>query len=106
MAEPRPHWDDSLVESVIHAISDYFDDEYLAYAVIAAVEDWARWEHVPKGTLRRLEQAEAAIQRVRGVVDLWQRHDPRRWHDSSIRHPADIPTVAIVAVRRALDGDA
>lgn len=54
----------------------------------------------------QLNEAEAAIQRVRGVVDLWQRHDPRRWHDSSIRHPADIPTVAIVAVRRALDGDA
>lgn len=47
-----------------------------------------------------LEEAQAAIQRVRDVCDLWQRR-----HDSSIRHPADIPAVAIVAVLRALDGD-
>ena len=44
--------------------------------------------------------AEAAAQRVRDVCDLWQRR-----HDSSIRHPADIPAVSIVAVLRALDGD-
>ena len=48
----------------------------------------------------RAEKAEATIQRVRDVCDLWQRR-----HDSSIRHPADIPAVAIVAVLRALDGD-
>ena len=48
----------------------------------------------------RAENAEAAIARVRDVCDLWQRR-----HDSSIRHPADIPAVAIVAVLRALEGD-
>lgn len=50
--------------------------------------------------VERAEKAEAAIARVRDVCDLWQRR-----HDSSIRHPADIPAVAIVAVLRALDGD-
>jgi len=48
----------------------------------------------------RALDAEAAIQRVREVCDLWQRR-----HDASIRHPTDIPAVAIVAVRRALDGE-
>ena len=78
MTERRPHWSDDLVEAVrskigIHQhgpigeirIYNPFDDE--VYNVIAAVEDWARWEHVPKGTLRRLEQAEAAIARVRDL---------------------------------------
>ena len=58
--------------------------------VFAAVEDWARWEHVPKGTLRRLEQAEAVITRVRDVCDQ-----------------ADEDGTALVwlaDVRRALDG--
>ena len=48
----------------------------------------------------RLIKAEAQIQRVREVCDLWQRR-----HDSSIRHPTAIPAVAITAVLRALDGD-
>ena len=51
-------------------------------------------------TVTRLNKAEAAIQRVRDVCDLFQRR-----YDSSIRHPTDIPAVAIVAVRRALDGE-
>ena len=69
MIERRPHWDDELVDAVIHEIGVLRPSPpplaNTAYAVIAAVEDWARWEHVPKGTLRRLEQAEAAIARVR-----------------------------------------
>jgi len=48
----------------------------------------------------RAFKAEAAIQRVRDVCDLFQRR-----YDSSIRHPTDIPAVAIVAVRRALAGE-
>ena len=48
----------------------------------------------------RAEKAEAQVQRVREVCDLWQRR-----HDSAIRHPADIPAVAITAVLLALDGD-
>lgn len=63
------------------------------------IQAWAPIE-VVEGLLKRAEQAEAAIARVRDVCDLWQRR-----HDSSIRHPADIPAVAIVAVLRALDGD-
>ena len=63
------------------------------------IQAWAPIE-VVEGLLKRAEQAEAAIQRVRDVCDLWQRR-----HDSSIRHPADIPAVAIVAVLRALEGD-
>ena len=47
----------------------------------------------------RAVAAEAQVQRVREVCDLWQRR-----HDSSIRHPADIPAVAITAVLRALGG--
>jgi len=64
------------------------------------IQAWAPIE-VVEGLLKRAEQAEAAIQRVRDVCDLFQRR-----YDSSIRHPTDIPAVAIVAVRRALDGDA
>ena len=57
-------------------------------------------QHATDCWVARAEKAEATIQRVRDVCDLWQRR-----HDSSIRHPADIPAVAIVAVLRALDGD-
>ena len=117
MTERRPHWDDELVYAVIHEIGVLRPSPHslrdTAYAVIAAVEDW----HERKGEenlpllmammnaestkfRRRAEQAEAAIQRVRDVCDLFQRR-----YDSSIRHPTDIPAVAIVAVRRALDGD-
>ena len=63
------------------------------------IQAWAPIE-VVEGLLKRAERAEAAIARVRDVCDLWQRR-----HDSSIRHPADIPAVAIVAVLRALEGD-
>ena len=63
------------------------------------IQAWAPIE-VVEGLLKRAEQAEAAIQRVRDVCDLFQRR-----YDSSIRHPTDVPAVAIVAVRRALDGD-
>ena len=72
MSERRPHWTDDLIEAVADVLEH---DDYIyatTHAVIAAVEDWARWEHVPKGTLARLEQAEAAIQRVRGIVDADQ----------------------------------
>ena len=63
------------------------------------IQAWAPIE-VVEGLLKRAERVEAAIARVRDVCDLWQRR-----HDSSIRHPADIPAVAIVAVLRALEGD-
>jgi len=60
--------------------------------VFAAVEDWARWEHVPKGTLARLERAESAIARVRQVLDEEQRgYSP--------------PLGLISRIRNALDGE-
>ena len=67
MIERRPHWDAELLDAVGRSMHAFYDrpDAMHVYAVIAAVEDWARWEHVPKGTLARLEQAEAAIERVR-----------------------------------------
>ena len=61
MSEHRPHWDDSLVEAVRREIYGFLpvvvgDQIEVTCAVIAAVEDWARWEHVPKGTLARIER--------------------------------------------------
>lgn len=84
MTERRPHWSDDLIDAVRDAVDVEFDDiwklsEDSILAVIAATEDWARWEHVPKGTLARLEQAEAAIARVREL------HTPHRCQMST-RH--------------------
>ena len=71
MSERRPHWDDELFDAVIDGfrITPY-DDE--VYAVIAAVEDWHRdrWTGVcesPEEVVQELKQAQAAIQRVRGL---------------------------------------
>ena len=56
-------------------------------------------QNLYEAAVERYQTAEAQVQRVREVCDLWQRR-----HDSSIRHPADIPAVAITAVLRALGG--
>lgn len=69
--ERRAWWTDDLIESV----SNSFEAIPLrgeAYAVIAAVEDWHRdrWTGVcesPEEVVRELKQAQAAIQRVRGL---------------------------------------
>ena len=117
MTDRRPLWDDDVITAVMSVLPEQAKRVVGAtdvFRIIAAVEDW----HIRKGEenlpllmammnaestkfRRRAEQAEAAIQRVRDVCDLFQRR-----YDSSIRHPTDIPAVAIVAVRRALDGDA
>ena len=131
MTERRPHWDDDLVNVVIdlqyHCV-DCMEDDYpdidprnhdavnaaWAHEIIATVEDWHKakrdsrdrthsaecWRWHQECAEHLIERQQAAIQRVRDVCDLWQRR-----HDSSIRDPADIPAVAIVAVLRALDGD-
>ena len=78
MTERRAHWTDDLIDNLPVPGHAYLEDEDI-YAIIAAVEDWARWEHVPKGTLARLEQAEAAIARVREL------HTPHRCQMST-RH--------------------
>ena len=115
MSERRPHWDDELIFAVMSAAGDgghlFIDD---IHAVIAAVEDWHKakrdrrdrthsdecWRWHQECAEHLIERQRSTAQRVRDVCDLWQRR-----HDSSIRDPADIPAVAIVAVLRALDGD-
>ena len=85
----RPHWDDDLVNAVIdlqyHCV-DCMEDDYpeidpinhdavnaaWAHEIIATVEDWHRdrWTGVcesPEEVVRELKQAQAAIQRVRGL---------------------------------------
>ena len=100
MSDRRPHWDAELLDAVGRSMHAFYDrpDAMHVYAVIAAVEDWARWEHVPKGTLRRLEQAEAAIARVREVCKAKQ--GPRA-HDDPYNRGWD---AALTWVERSLDG--
>ncbi len=99
MSDRRPHWDAELLDAVGRSMHAFYDrpDAMHVYAVIAAVEDWARWEHVPKGTLARLEQAEAAIARVRDVCD-------RIWDDARYAHKYGFLEV-VREVRYALEGD-
>jgi len=104
MTERRSHWDDALVYAVIHEIGTLRPSPHslrdTAYAVIAAVEDWARWEHVPKGTLLRLERAEAAIARVREFLA-----DKDEGLTDDARAQGHFILVDTDSVRRALDGD-
>ena len=95
-SQRRPHWDDDLITAVCATGDDGEVDYWMTRAqvhrIIAAVEDWARWEHVPKGTLARLERAESAIARVRQVLDEEQRgYSP--------------PLGLISRIRNALDGE-
>lgn len=119
MSERRPHWDDDLIDSVVHAISDNYDYEYRAYAVIAAVEDW----HEQKGEdnlpllvalmnaeatklVRRAEKAEAAIQRVREVCDEPISPEWRGAYNDLAPHAWSAGYIAAIrSVRRALDGE-
>ena len=98
MSDRRPHWDAELLDAVGRSMHAFYDrpDAMHVYAVIAAVEDWARWEHVPKGTLARMDQAEAAIARVRDVCD-------RIWDDARYAHKYGFLEV-VREVRYALDG--
>ena len=98
MSDRRPHWDAELLDAVGRSMHAFYDrpDAMHVYAVIAAVEDWARWEHVPKGTLARMDQAEAAIARVRDVCD-------RIWDDARYAHKYGFLEV-VREVRYAMDG--
>ena len=105
MSERRSHCDDDVITTVMSALPEQAKRVVGAndvFRIIAAVEDWV-YDNFQGGEYddpREFTPEERAIQRVRDVCDLFQRR-----YDSSIRHPTDIPAVAIVAVRRALDGD-
>ena len=96
MSERRPHWDDELIESLPIPGHSYLEDEDI-YAIIAAVEDWQDANGFSRaGTLmHRLIDAEAAIQRVREVLE--------RYRTSPYSEMSQ--TDALGAVLNALDGD-
>ena len=91
----RPHWDDALIESLPIPGHSYLEDEDI-YAIIAAVEDWQDANGFSRaGTLmHRLIDAEAAIQRVREVLE--------RYRTSPYSEMSQ--TDALGGVGRALDG--
>ena len=95
MSERRLHWDDELIESLPIPGHSYLEDEDI-YAIIAAVEDWQDANGFSRaGTLmHRLIDAEAAIQRVREVLE--------RYRTSPYSEMSQ--TDALGAVGRALDG--
>lgn len=90
MTERRPHWDDDLIESVFRIMDNYaaevwrrvVDHGTPTFDIITAVEDWHEEqgeENLPLLVamlnaeavkhVRRAEKAEAAIARVREVVE-------------------------------------
>ena len=107
MSERRPHWTNDLIEAVYAELPakkyQVEPDSWEVHRIIAAVEDWARWEHVPKGTLARLEQAEAAIERVRDVCEQWQNYDAVDWATAPYLLVTDKLTAA-KQILQALDG--
>lgn len=65
MSKRRLHWDRELEQAVSLILFDCYENgvsEAQVWQIIAAVEDWAKWGHVPEGTL-------AAIQRVRELCE-------------------------------------
>jgi len=106
MSDRRPHWDAALIKAVFDAMvpegtSRPMPD--LAYAVIAAVEDWHRdrWTGVcesPEEVVRELKQAQAAIQRVRELLASGT--------FEAIRGAQRTRVVSAYHLRKALDGGA
>lgn len=51
MSDRRPHWDDDVITAVMSALPEQAKRVVGAndvFRIIAAVEDWARWEHVSR----------------------------------------------------------
>lgn len=92
MTERRPHWDDELIFAVMSAAGDgghlFIDD---IHAVIAAVEDWQDANGFGRmgSLMRRLIDAEAAVERVREACDPF----------------GPMGSIAVWRILRALDGD-
>ena len=107
MTDRRPHWTDDLIDAVAACLDTSGDDiSFDTYAAIAAVEDWARWEHVPKGTLLRLERAEAAIARVRELHYPIPGFNGEQWCGAHCEATVDgDPTQYPCETIRALDGE-
>lgn len=104
----RPHWDDDLVDAVIHEIGVLRPSPpplaNTAYAVIAAVEDW-QVQHARDKVLMvagnpgtYVGGLEAAIQRVQAVCDKPNRGPS--W-DSYVEGYND----AISVVQAAMEGE-
>ena len=113
----RPHWDAALIKAVFDAMvpegtSRPMPD--LAYAVIAAVEDWHRdrWTGVcesPEEVVQELKQAQAAIQRVLGLHHFVVDEIETREGPEDVQHCSEcgyIPTdEEPCPTIRALDGE-
>ena len=112
MTERRPHWDDDLIEAVNDAMENNAYHDEMVYAVIAAVEDrqalrlgacvpqLAAWQYEKQTIpLWHWAQAEAAIERVRGIPEK----------ESDVGYPNDWHigwNACRESVLDALDGDA
>ena len=94
----RPHWDDELIETVKNAIfRNCFDHvegplyDQDVFPVIAAVEDWQDANGFGRmgSLMRRLIDAEAAVERVREACEPF----------------GPMGSIAVWRILRALDGD-
>ena len=103
MTERRPHWDDDLVRTVAdliqHGEQGVMDYVHRAHIIIAAVEDWQDANGFGRmgSLMRRLIDAEAAVERVRAVADAWEYYASE---NGNVR-----TAWAASSVREALDGD-
>ena len=73
MTERRQYWDDDLITAVCATGEDgevdYWMPREQVYRIIAAVEDWCVNAHLRAVYVKRMDDAEATIQRVRELCD-------------------------------------
>ena len=116
--ERRAWWTDDLIESVQRILDREWSrpegPHEKAYDIIAAVEDWHRdrWTGVcesPEEVVRELKQAQAAIQRVRGLHHFVVDEIETREGPEDVQHCSEcgyIPTdEEPCPTIRALDGE-